>query len=149
MRSTHRELVNRIEEIDTLNRRFRDLSEIAEERQITIIALETKNGNLSDDLRASERSSREHRTTIERMLAELEMLREHLAREKQISRRLDEKYVKLTGHISAFETRIRRSQAYRRDRARGRRRCRYRERPYRFHSGIGAAPSGPGEQRER
>lgn len=55
------------QELEALARRFQDVSEIAEERQIQLVAGDAKFDRVSDSLRAGERAGRDMQAAIERL----------------------------------------------------------------------------------
>lgn len=58
------------EELEALARRFHDVGEIAEERKIQLVALETRLDQLSDAMRVAERAGREAAAAIARLGAD-------------------------------------------------------------------------------
>ncbi|MCB8839011.1 hypothetical protein [Aurantimonas sp. VKM B-3413] len=100
LRHTRHDLELRTEEMDALAERFRELGAIAEERKLNIISAETKIEQLSDELRQTERQSREGQNLIERLKSETSALEAHLQKEKAATRRLDEKVTRLTSQLA-------------------------------------------------
>ena len=100
LRDAHHDLVLKIEELETLSARFDELSDIAEERKITMVALETRNEGLLDDLRQNERRAREANHTIDRLTRDLEATSAQLDKERQANRRLDAKVARLTTQLA-------------------------------------------------
>ena len=100
LRHTRHDLELRTEEMDALAERFRELGAIAEERKLNIISAETKIEQLSDELRQTERQSREGQNLTERLKSETSALEAHLQKEKAATRRLDEKVTRLTSQLA-------------------------------------------------
>ncbi len=100
LRETLLDLERSTDEIDELSARFRELTQIAEERKIDILTLDSKLERVSDDLRSAERREGEKQSAIERLRGELNTLEGHLHREKVASRKLDEKVIRLTARLA-------------------------------------------------
>lgn len=100
LRETQLDLERSTDEIDELAARFRELTQIAEERKIDILTLDSKLERVSDDLRSAERREGEKQSAIERLRGELNTLEGHLHREKVASRKLEEKVIRLTARLA-------------------------------------------------
>ncbi|MDY8109416.1 hypothetical protein U0C82_09715 [Fulvimarina sp. 2208YS6-2-32] len=108
LREVHHDLRIRIEEFEDLGRRFEDMTDIANERKVQIISLETRNDELSDELRNLERRSRENANQADRLSHEVEGLRAQLAKERATNQRLDDKVTRLTGLLADRDDQIER-----------------------------------------
>ncbi|MCK5930909.1 MAG: hypothetical protein KAG89_01950 [Fulvimarina manganoxydans] len=113
LRDAHHDLIQKVEELETLGARFNELSDIAEERKITLVALETRNEGLLDDLRQNERRAREANHTIDRLTSDLEATSTQLDKERQANRRLDAKVARLTTQLSDRDEQLERMFAQR------------------------------------
>lgn len=103
LRETRLDLERSTDEADDLAERFRELSQIAEERKIDILTLDSKLERVSDDLRSTERRESEKQSVIERLRGELNTLEGHLQREKVAARKLEEKVIRLTARLADLE----------------------------------------------
>ena len=106
LRAVGNDLDLRSDELSALADRFGELSAIADERRATIVALETRIEDLSDGIRQAEREFRERGHAIDRLSGETSALQAHLAKEKQVVRRLDEKTARLTGQLADRDAQI-------------------------------------------
>lgn len=100
LQSTRRDLELRIEEMDALASRFRDVTDIAEERKIRNIALETKLEDLADELRNGERRLREAQQEAERLRADKASLERRAEGQKAAVAVLDQKVTELTARLA-------------------------------------------------
>lgn len=100
LRETQLDLERSTDEMDELASRFRELTQIAEERKIDILTLDSKLERVSDDLRSAERREGEKQSAIERLRGELNTLEGHLQREKVAARKLEEKVIRLTARLA-------------------------------------------------
>ncbi|WP_102957609.1 hypothetical protein [Mangrovicella endophytica] len=103
LHDTQHDLDLRSEELEALALRFRELSDIAEERKVQIVSLEAKLDRSSDDLRHGERRQREQHEQAERMRSEITALEAALKREKARTAALDEKVTRLTANLADRE----------------------------------------------
>ncbi|MEC5289219.1 hypothetical protein VSX64_04495 [Aurantimonas sp. C2-6-R+9] len=106
LRETQLDLERSTDEMDDLAARFRELTQIAEERKIDTLTLDSKLERVSDDLRSAERREGEKASAIERLRGELNTLEGHLQREKVASRKLEEKVVRLTARLADQEEQV-------------------------------------------
>lgn len=100
LREVHHDLRVRIEEFEELGRRFEEMTDIADERKVQLITLETRNDELSDELRALERRSRDGASSVDRLSNEIDGLKAQLAKERATNQRLESKVTRLTGQLS-------------------------------------------------
>lgn len=107
LRETEHDLAIRSEEMDALAQRFRELTEIAEERKINLITQETRLDQVSDDLRNSERRNRDLTETNKRLKQELVSLGSHVEREKTQAARLEERVTRLTSQLADRDEKLR------------------------------------------
>ncbi|HEY9056042.1 MAG TPA: hypothetical protein VIN77_02720 [Aurantimonas sp.] len=103
LRETRLDLERSTDEADDLAERFRELTQIAEERKIDILTLDSKLERVSDDFRSAERRENEKQGVIERLRGELHTLEGHLQREKLAARKLEEKVIRLTARLADLE----------------------------------------------
>ncbi|MEX6505262.1 hypothetical protein [Jiella sp. M17.18] len=106
LRDTRHDLELRTEEMDALAARFRDLTAIAEERKLTIVRLEARIEQLSDDLRAEERQGRERQNAADRLRSEMAALEAQLQKEKAHAGRLDDRVTRLTSDLADRDEQI-------------------------------------------
>lgn len=106
LHETRLDLEQRTEELDDLALRFRELTQIAEERKIEIVTLESRLERVADDLRAAERREGEKQNAIERLRGEINTLEGHLQREKGSARKLDERVIRLTARLADQEEQV-------------------------------------------
>ncbi|EAU41497.1 hypothetical protein FP2506_13729 [Fulvimarina pelagi HTCC2506] len=100
LREVHHDLRVRIEEFEDLGRRFEEMTDIADERKVQIITLETRNDELADELRVLERRARENGNAVDRLSHEVDGLRAQLGKERASNQRLEAKVTRLTGQLS-------------------------------------------------
>ncbi|SKA14177.1 hypothetical protein [Consotaella salsifontis] len=89
--STRSDLASRTDDLAILDKRFRDLADIAEERKVAIVALETKQERSADSLRSAEKRIRELEESGQRAKADAASLEASLKREKTHAASLAEK----------------------------------------------------------
>ncbi|NDV88592.1 hypothetical protein GTW51_17970 [Aurantimonas aggregata] len=106
LRETGHDLDLRIEEMDALAARFRELTQIADERQIAIVALESKSERLADELRQADRQDREREATIERLRSEAGTLEARFQKKKATARKLDDRVSRLTAELADRDDKI-------------------------------------------
>ncbi|MBB4004040.1 hypothetical protein [Aurantimonas endophytica] len=106
LRETGHDLDLRIEEMDALAARFRELTQIADERKVAIVALENKAERLADELRQADRQAREREGVNERLRGEAGTLEARLQKEKAAARKLDDRVSRLAAELADRDEKI-------------------------------------------
>ncbi|MCW4116900.1 hypothetical protein NPA31_018225 [Aurantimonas sp. MSK8Z-1] len=106
LESTRHDLSLRVEEMDALAGRYRELGGIAEERKVQLAAAEAKIERLSDTLRATEKRGRDLQNTIERTRSETATMDGQLQREKDQTTALNERLSRITARLADREDEI-------------------------------------------
>ena len=106
LRETVHDLDLRIEEMNALSDRFRDLTGIAEDRKLSIVSLETRLEEAQDEVRSQERIGRERDNAIDRLRSQVGALDASLQKEKATARKLEEKVIRLTARLADQDERL-------------------------------------------
>jgi hypothetical protein len=88
------------QELEALGTRLRELTDIAEERKIELVAAEAKIERLSDRIRLSDREDRDDPASVETLTTEISSLQRALRQERAAASVLQDKSAALVGQLA-------------------------------------------------